>query len=737
MRRMPTEQTIQSCREVTITRETKSIQFCCCGLSQIIRSSFCTVISLILVFHFSSAAPAAEDESKWLPWYELGGFYGSDDGSRGEVALFAPFEQRSRALGFVDLRGKLFEENVSEFNLASGYRWMLHNGWNLGAWGGLDARESSIDNRFYQLSAGFDALHSDFDFRVNGYAALSDPKMSPELAQVRLSGNRILMVGGEEIALSGADIEVGARVPLERFLGGVSAHELRVYAGGFHFDDDDALQDVSGPKVRVAWRVNDVISAIPGSRLTFEAEFSNDNVRDSRWEGGIRLSIPFSTSKMPSTASLAALSAQERRMTERLERDTDIITAQSDEEPVIDPATGMALNRLAIANGGTSLQRAILKARRNGLVIVQGTHTGNAVLNRSQTLAGGGSSLTVLGRDSGTTSSFTVPGSPARIRHTGDSAALTLERHNHVLGLHLVGAGRGSGLVNNVGILGRRSLGNVTLANNTITDFGNDGIALRKVTTNRDLLITNNTILRVGLDGVIVRIIDDAVVSAEIRGNRVRGVIQDGIDIHTNDNSKLTYTVENNIVRNAGDDGLDFDFLDNSRVRLFVYNNLLTGSQSNGMEFDIEDTSRVFGTMSNNTINSIVGEGIEFDQDNNSHAKFKIIGNTVTATTDDPLDIDLEDESTGLYRVADNLFLGDPGTDIDIDTKLNCLSCLLSLQMFENVSRSDFNFDELGTTTFELEDTLDTNTLRGSAIFDIDAGIKIVPFGTFFDGPEN
>jgi len=47
---------------------------------------------------------------------------------------------------------------------------------------------------------------------------------------------------------------------------------------------------------------------------------------------------------------------------------------------------------------------------------------------------------------------------------------------------------------------------------------------------------------------------DEAVVSAEIRGNRLRGVIQDGIDIHTNDNSRRTCTVENNIVRNAGDD---------------------------------------------------------------------------------------------------------------------------------------------------------------------------------------
>lgn len=104
------------------------MRFRCCRLSQIAQSSLCTVSALMLVFHFGSAAPAAEDERKWLSWYELGEFYGSDDGSQGEVVLFAPFEQSSRALGFVDLRGKLFEEDVSEFNLASGCRWMLHNG---------------------------------------------------------------------------------------------------------------------------------------------------------------------------------------------------------------------------------------------------------------------------------------------------------------------------------------------------------------------------------------------------------------------------------------------------------------------------------------------------------------------------------------------------------------------------------------------------------------------------------
>lgn len=74
------------------------------SLSPIAQRRIWAVSTVILVFHFSFAVPAAEDERKWLPWFELGGFYGSDDGSRGEVVLFAPLAQRSRALGFVDLR---------------------------------------------------------------------------------------------------------------------------------------------------------------------------------------------------------------------------------------------------------------------------------------------------------------------------------------------------------------------------------------------------------------------------------------------------------------------------------------------------------------------------------------------------------------------------------------------------------------------------------------------------------
>lgn len=74
-------------------------------------------------------------------------------------------------------------------------------------------------------------------------------------------------------------------------------HESRVYGGGFYFDRDEALEKVTGPRARIEWRVDDVIAAMPESRLTLEAEYSNDHSRiDSRadrWEFGARLRIPF------------------------------------------------------------------------------------------------------------------------------------------------------------------------------------------------------------------------------------------------------------------------------------------------------------------------------------------------------------------------------------------------------------------------------------------------------------
>src|SRR5690606_25151662 len=110
-----------------------------------------------------------------------------------------------------------------------------------------------------------------------------------------------------EIAMWGADAEIGWRVPLERFgydpaweLGLKDAddahsgrhHELRLYAGGYYFDHADFDGEVAGPRARAEWRIDNIFEDWDGSRLTFEAAWQHDDVREHQIEGGVRLRIP-------------------------------------------------------------------------------------------------------------------------------------------------------------------------------------------------------------------------------------------------------------------------------------------------------------------------------------------------------------------------------------------------------------------------------------------------------------
>ena len=152
-------------------------------------------------------AMAADPGSKWRPWFEFGGFYNTEDASRGELVLFAPISQSSTDLLFLDARGKFFESDVREGNFALGYRHMHVSGFNFGAWVGADARTTTLDNGFWQLSGGFEALSHNLDARINWYGPATEgrPVLSAAFTEVVLRGNNILMIGGEEVALQGID----------------------------------------------------------------------------------------------------------------------------------------------------------------------------------------------------------------------------------------------------------------------------------------------------------------------------------------------------------------------------------------------------------------------------------------------------------------------------------------------------------------------------------------------------
>jgi hypothetical protein len=383
----------------------------------------------MLAAGFFPATAAAADPAplKWHPWFEIGGYAGNER-SRGEAVLWAPLMQSDRALLFTDIRGKIFEEEQREGNFALGYRQMMSDGWNLGLWTGYDARRTSLGSIFGQVSFGVEALHPWFDVRANAYLPTDDSKIVSDtpIAYAEMTGSDIFLASGQhmmerELAFRGIDGEIGVKVPLDQFALDIEQHELRLYAGAFAFDNDLYDGTIAGPKARMEWRIYNVVPQWYGSRLTFEAEYAWDELRDDQVEAGARLRLPFGIPR-----DVVRLNAQELRMTEGLERDTDIvakgqtyITGKQKLEHVEDAITQANYNQVVTVENGNDLQTAVDGAGSNSLIIVKGgtsyTVSGALTMHDRQTLMGGGSTIFVKGLQTGLIVPFSAPGSRPNI----------------------------------------------------------------------------------------------------------------------------------------------------------------------------------------------------------------------------------------------------------------------------------------------------------------------------------
>ena len=592
-------------------------------------ASSIATLAFVLSLGGVSHADAPKDGDKWMAWWEFGGFYNSEDASRGEVVFFAPLMQSSHSLFFADVRGKLYEEDAQEVNFALGFRQMTTSGFNLGAWIGGDLRNTEIDNTFWQLSGGFEALSQNFDARLNWYGPITAPEAGGEgFTEVFLRGNNIFMIGGEEVGLYGVDGELGARIPLEIANIDPSLFELRVYGGGFYFDHEDALEEIAGGKARAELRFNDVIPGLAGSQLTAEYEFSYDDVREERHEVGGRLRIPFSAAP----TRLANLTPQERRMMDGLERDTDIVTTQSNQEGVSDALTNVDFDRVAFVQSGGSITGTSAAAGGNSLIIVKGGQiTGPQVLSKNQTLQGGASTIAVRGQRSGTVVGFTAPGSRPEIFATSaaDVINLSVGSNSHVAGFDIRGtSGQGPFLNDNFGVSIQFGASNVVLEDLDIQTFGDAGI---EVGSNVSSALIRNLSIRDSADEGIVFNEDglggtrDVVVT----GVTISNVDEEGIWLG-DDNQNVT--IANTTITNTGEEGIQGG--DNNQ-NVIISGVSITNAAGNGIEFDddnsvtianvdIENTgdeailffNRNSATISNVTIRNSDEEGILFFDNN-------------------------------------------------------------------------------------------------------------------------
>ena len=275
-------------------------------------------------------------------------------------------------------------------------------------------------------------------------------------------------------------------------------------------------------RARLEWRIENVLEDWAGSRLTFETAWQRDDVRGHQIEGGVRLRIPFGGGRGASGAQYA-LSAQERRMSEGLKRDTDIVTqsetqtqtqtettitgsGETTQEPVEDAQTGVDFDNVVMVANGDNLGIALVAAGGNALIIADGgaVNFNPSSMLDNQTLLGGGGAFQVRGRTTGTEAVYNAPGSRPTINTAGGPGLLTA-LNAHVQNLDIDGTTGGTGilvqgavqptLIEDVAIDGGGSAqigirGNVNESNTTVRDSVITGVDFGYATMAADTVLS-------------------------------------------------------------------------------------------------------------------------------------------------------------------------------------------------------------------------------------------------------
>lgn len=246
----------------------------------------------LVVFVLATGAAAAEmPQSYAVPGIEIGGFV-TDDGGAGEFNVIVPLARRSPGeLFFLGADGEFTgDHGAYDVGTYLGYRATVGDG-VFGVWAGADRIETSLDNDFHRFIAGAEYYGSRVILRANGFVPFDD-----QSDPWTVSTGTIVTTYAEEIP-SGLDAEAGLRLALPPVSAGLRPSELRAFAGVYdYFGLDADGSDVVGGRGRLELDLYPFAQS-PDTRLSFEVAYAYDDVNDDRVRGGVRLSIPMTSSE--------------------------------------------------------------------------------------------------------------------------------------------------------------------------------------------------------------------------------------------------------------------------------------------------------------------------------------------------------------------------------------------------------------------------------------------------------
>lgn len=416
-----------------------------------------------------SLSPANADEKIYGSHAELSGNFSSGR-SIGQVDLFMPLLQNEEALFFANMRAHLDTQSSNELNFGLGLRKIISDKVIIGGYVFFDRLKSQYDNVYEQVTVGVEVKGERWTLQGNYYNPESGEKYTgiafgttPYISD----HNIYLPSNNNERALEGADGEAGYEI-----LSGLSA-----FAGYYYFSAGN-IQTIEGPRGRIEWDLFKSVKQDTGFKVSLTAEFTDDNVRGSRGWGGFRLRIPLGSAARNSHK----LSGLKGRMSERVERDVDIVT--SIVSPVALLERGQDLYFVNNTKGGdgsfehpyATLGEAQKASDEDDIIFVyagDGSSTGydkGFILQNGQSLVGEFNGLTLLGLQ------FIAPGTRPVVTNTTASSIITLANGSTVSGLHLDGMGTSLGGIYGKNVSGTITVKDMIIEGMTVSDNPNWGI---------------------------------------------------------------------------------------------------------------------------------------------------------------------------------------------------------------------------------------------------------------------
>lgn len=612
--------------------------------------------------------PAKSTKKHWTPHADIKGKLGNDK-SLGELELFVPMTQNPERLFFLDLRFQLDDNSSEEGNFGLGYRKIIDNTWILGSYAFYDRRRSSNNNDFNQVTVGVEALTEDYDARVNIYLAEDNNPLIEQKSvdQLIYSGFHLVhQTGGTSIetrekAMSGFDVEFGWLLPW------FTKQEIRGYVGGYHFSAS-GIDDISGPRGRLELRFPDIFGWA-GSLFEIGGEVRHDNVRDTDYFVSARGRVPFGTTQKSVGSSQHSLN---KRMTERVQRDPDIVTGRQHQEiskPIINTTLTSSGNPITIThidsqgtNGDGSYE-----APFNTLEPASPSTSNIILLSAGSDFSGERITLAddqrLLGETVGHTVStdqmglITLPRATSRterpiIRNVAGTA-INLANGSEVSGIDITGV---------VTAIYGTNVGAVDLNRNRISS-SDEGIVIEGLMPGPlATQITENSFNDILLDGIFIDSNASETVSANITGNQMQkiGTLFGAGIVLFNDGLDMRVSIADNLIQNSFDEGiLVKNSVSGGTFSAIVTDNQIIGSGWDGVSFINEGDVLNLYLQNNHADGDIDNSGIDlydYYLENNAGtfnlgatAGHPDIGSTVT---DADIDVIWSEENTRADKVT-------------------------------------------------------------------------------------